>query len=314
MIDLANYLMYNSYKYFEDNIFNFRKNVYDESLRFMNIYDRREIVNKNRLKHFQTLVQFSCAKIEKDENIENVNNNNINNNSTNNNIINNNNDNNNARRPYYGIIITRPRELTRDDYINRSRRYMVARTNISYMGKKPKMKESKNEYSQTEIIIKKFNLIKEDKNVVNIFFKAKEKIKEKKIVEKENIHLDNNNNINKNNNIINEPKNNSVININITSNNNIIGKNNNKLLRSSQYNFNNKNLIKKEKIQIDAKKKEDIENEIKIENNNNKNLFGLKIRKSVDRYSHMNNNNNNNTKVKRTGYRLKSKGKIFNKK
>ena len=315
MIDLANYLMYNSYKYFEDNIFNFRKNVYDESLRFMNIYDRRETVNKNRLKHFQTLVQFSCAKIEKDENIENVNNNNINNNSTNNNIINNNNDNNNARRPYYGIIITRPRELTRDDYINRSRRYMVARTNISYMGKKPKMKESKNEYSQTEIIIKKFNLIKEDKNVVNIFFKAKEKIKEKKIVEKENIHLDNNNNININNNIINEPKNNSVININITSNNNIIGKNNNKLLRSSQYNFNNKNLIKKEKIQIDAKKKEDIENEIKIENNNNKNLFGLKIRKSVDRYSHMNNNNNNNnTKVKRTGYRLKSKGKIFNKK
>ena len=76
LIDLANYLMYNSYKYFEDNIFNFRKNVYDESLRFMNIYDRKETVNKNRLKHFQTLVQFSCAKIENDENIENNNANN----------------------------------------------------------------------------------------------------------------------------------------------------------------------------------------------------------------------------------------------
>jgi hypothetical protein len=88
MIDLANYLMYNSYKYFEDNIFNFRKNVYDESLRFMNIHDRRETVDKNRLKHFQTLVQFSCAKIENDENVQNINNNNINSNTPNN--INNN--------------------------------------------------------------------------------------------------------------------------------------------------------------------------------------------------------------------------------
>ena len=126
LIDLANYLMYNSYKYFEDNIFNFRKNVYDESLRFMNIYDRRETVNKNRLKHFQTLVQFSCAKIDKDNNLEN-NRNNMNNNSS---IINPGNNNNDNRRPYYGIIISRTREPTREDYINRSRRYMVAREHI----------------------------------------------------------------------------------------------------------------------------------------------------------------------------------------
>ena len=310
MIDLANYLMYNSYKYFEDNIFNFRKNVYDESLRFMNIYDRRETVNKNRLQHFQTLVQFSCAKIERDENIENINNNTNNNN--NNNIINNNeNNNNNVRRPYYGIIISRPRELTREDYINRSRRYMVGRTHIDIIARKPKKKESKNEYSQTETIVKKFKLIKEEKNVVNIFLKAEEKIKEKNIKEKENVHINNNNNININNNIINEPKNNSVININITSNNSIVGKNNNMLLRSSQFNFNNnnRNLIKKEKIQIDAKKKEDDEKEIKLDINN-KNTHNLRIRKSAERYSHL----NNNTKVKKTGYKLKSKGKIFNKK
>ena len=310
MIDLANYLMYNSYKYFEDNIFNFRKNVYDESLRFMNIYDRRETVNKNRLQHFQTLVQFSCAKIDKDENIENINNNTNNNN--NNNIINNNeNNNNNVRRPYYGIIISRPRELTREDYINRSRRYMVGRTHIDIIAHKPKKKESKSEYSQTETIVKKFKLIKEEKNVVNIFLKAIEKIKEKTIKEKENIHINNNNNININNNIINEPKNNSVININITSNNSIVGKNNNTLLRSSQFNFNNnnRNIIKKEKIQIDAKKKEDDEKEIKLDINN-KNTHNLRIRKSAERYSHL----NNNTKVKKTGYKLKSKGKIFNKK
>ena len=310
MIDLANYLMYNSYKYFEDNIFNFRKNVYDESLKFMNIYDRRETVNKNRLKHFQTLVQFSCAKIDKDENIENINNN-INNYSNNNIINNNENNNNNTRRPYYGIIITRPREPTRDDYINRSRRYMVARSHIDIIANKPKKKETKNEYSQTETIVKKFNLIKEEKKVINLFFKAEENIKENKNIEKENIHINNNNNININNNIINEPKNNSVININITNNSSKIGKSNNTLLRSSQFNFNkNRNVIKKEKIQIDAKKKEDDEKEIKLEINNNKNLNNHNTRKSVDRYSHF----NNNTKVKRTGYKLKSKGKIFNKK
>ena len=157
----------------------------------------------------------------------------------------------------------------------------------------------------------KFKLIKEEKNVVNIFLKAEEKIKEKIIKEKENVHINNNNNININNNIINEPKNNSVININITSNNSIVGKNNNTLLRSSQFNFNNnnRNLIKKEKIQIDAKKKEDDEKEIKL-GINNKNTNNLRIRKSAERYSHL----NNNTKLKKTGYKLKSKGKIFNKK
>ena len=102
-----------------------------------------------------------------------------------------------------------------------------------------------------------------------------------------------------------------MININITNNSSKIGKSNNTLLRSSQFNFNkNRNVIKKEKIQIDAKKKEDDEKEIKLEINNNKNLNNHNTRKSVDRYSHL----NNNTKVKRTGYKLKSKGKIFNKK
>ena len=313
MIDLANYLMYNSYKYFEDNIFNFRQNVYDESLRFMNIYDRRETVNKNRLKHFQTLVQFSCAKIEKDENIENVNNNINNNNDSNNN-------NNNIRRPYYGIIINRPREPTRQDYINRSRRYMVARIQFDIKAK-GNIKKGINQYSQTEPIIKIFDVIKKDKNVVNIFFKGEKKIKEIKeikeikIENKENIHLDNKNDNNNNNKIIIEPKNNSVININITSNNNIINKtkNNNILLRSSANNFNNnqnKNIIKKEKIQIDAKRKEEDDKEIKIQNtNNNKNTTALRLHKSVDRYSHM-----NNTKLKKGTYKLKSKGKIFNKK
>ena len=73
-------------------------------------------------------------------------------------------------------------------------------------------------------------------------------------------------------------------------------------------NINNKNIIKKEKIQIDAKKKEEDEKEIKIQNNI-KNTTGLRLHKSVDRYGHL-----NNTKGKRGGYKLKTKGKIFNKK
>ena len=300
LIDLANYLMYNSYKYFEDNIFNFRKNVYDESLRFMNIYDRKETVNKNRLKHFQTLVQFSCAKIENDENIEN------------NNANNQNNENNN-RRPLYGIFInSRPREPTVQDYITRSRRYMVAREHINIIAK-PNKNKNINEYSQTDSINKKFDIIKKEKKVCNIFFKAEPQKVEKILENKENILLESNNNINISNNIINEPKRNPIININITSNNNVINKNknNNILLRSSVNNFNNinnKNIIKKEKIQIDAKKKEEDEKEIKIQNNI-KNTTGLRLHKSVDRYGHL-----NNTKGKRGGYKLKTKGKIFNKK
>ena len=300
LIDLANYLMYNSYKYFEDNIFNFRKNVYDESLRFMNIYDRKETVNKNRLKHFQTLVQFSCAKIENDENIEN------------NNANNQNNENNN-RRPLYGIFInSRPREPTVQDYITRSRRYMVAREHINIIAK-PNKNKNINEYSQTDSINKKFDIIKKEKKVCNIFFKAEPQKVEKILENKENILLESNNNINISNNIINEPKRNPIININITSNNNVINKNknNNILLRSSVNNFNNinnKNIIKKEKIQIDAKKKEEDEKEIKIQNNT-KNTTGLRLHKSVDRYGHL-----NNTKGKRGGYKLKTKGKIFNKK
>ena len=243
MLDMANFLMYNSYKYFEDNIFNFRKNVYDESLRFMNIHDRRETVDKNRLKHFQTLVQFSCAKIENDENTQNISNNNNNNN----NNIDNNNDN---RRPIYGIFINRPREPTRQDYINRSRRYMVAREHIDIISNNSK--NTSNEYTQTDTIKKKFDNIKQSKKVVNLFIKASY---DKIIIDKKENNKINSNTINTNNN---EVKTN--VSSNIISKNN----NNNMLLKSTANNHNN--LIRREKIQIEAKKKEEDEKDL---NNNN---------------------------------------------
>jgi hypothetical protein len=270
----------------------------------MNIYDRKETVNKNRLKHFQTLVQFSCAKIETDENLENINNNGNSNNQNN----------ENNRRPLYGIIINRPREPTVQDHINRSRRYMVAREHIDIIAKPNKKKNINNninEYTQTELNIKKFDVIKKEKKVCNIFLKAeykKDNKVDKKLENKENSLLEINSKTN--NNILNEPKMNPIININITSNNNVINKtkNNNPLLRSSATNFNNnKSIIKKEKIQIDAKKKEEDEKEINIKNNI-KNTTGLKLHKSMERYGHL-----NNTKVKRGTYKLKSKGKLFKK-
>ena len=289
-IDLANYLMYKSYKYFEDNIFNFRKNVYDESLRFMNIHDRRETVNKNRLKHFQTLVQFSCAKIEKDENIQNIPVGNNNNYENNNNV---------NRRPIYGIFINRPREPSRQDYINRSRRYMVAREHIDIIANNNKKNIS--EYVQTEPIQNKFNKIKQDKKTINIFIKSSY---EKKIIVKkennENINL----NINKTNNneiIQNQNINNNFFNINV---NNIQQNKNNNLLRSAANNHTK--IIRKEKIQIEAKKKEEDPKEVNIRNDNNHNLN--KLHRSVDKYG-------NSTKTKKGTYRIaKSKGKIFKKK
>ena len=303
MIDLANYLMYNSYKYFEDNIFNFRKNVYDESLRFMNIHDRRETVNRNRLKHFQTLVQFSCAKIENDENIQNI----SNNNGDNNNIDNNNNNNN--RRPIYGIFISRPREPTRQDYINRSRRYMVAREHIDIISNETK--NTINQYAQTDNIIKKFENIKKVKKVININIKSSNnkiiikneniennnKIKLNKIINKNEIKININSNINSN-----------IININ--NNNNNIHNKNNILLRSTANNHNN--ITRKEKIQIDAKHIEEEEDEKEVKNkisNNNNHLNNVNVHKSVDRYR------SNNTRKKTGGYKIsKSKGKIFSKK
>ena len=104
---------------------------------------------------------------------------------------------------------------------------MVAREHINIISNNKK-KKYLSEYIQTEPIIKKFDVIKKEKQVITIFIKSEYKNIEKKIENKENIQKENIiiNNINK------EPKNNSIININITNNNNLLNKskNNNILL------------------------------------------------------------------------------------
>ena len=266
-IDIANYLMYDSYRYFENNIYNFRKNVFDESLRFMNVYDSLETVNKNRLKHFQTLSLFSCAKINKDENITNINNN-----------TNTTNDNN--RRPIYGIILTRPRELNRQDYINRSRRYMVARENISIIANKKEIERKRyfNEYVQTEEEgFKKLSIVKKNINILfkasydkNIINSKKETLKESKAVAINNSEVKND-------------------------------------LRRS----NNLNVSRKERIIIEARDKEvnkniEMNKAINIKNSNNLNKIIKNSNKNE--YSSISKSNDR-------GFRInKSKGKTFIKK
>ena len=270
-IDIANYLMYDSYKYFENNIYNFKKNLFDESIRFMNIYDSLETVNKNRLKHFQTLALFSCAKINKDENITNFNNNT--------NISNENNNNN--RRPIYGIILTRPRELNRQDYINRSRRYMVAREHISIIANKKEIERKRyfNEYVQTEDEgFKKLSVVKKN---ISIFYKAshdKKIINNKKEDLKESKEIIVNNSENKND------------------------------LKNS-----NLNASKKEKIIIEAKNKDKSKN---AETNN-----AINSRRNSNNFNKINKNNNKNVYASvpknhnNRGFKVnKSKGKIFTKK
>ena len=98
--------------------------------------------------------------------------------------------------------------------------------------------------------------------------------------------------------------------MNIT-NNNISQNKNNILIRSTANNHNN--IIRREKIQIEAKKKEEDEKEVQnnINNNsNNLNLNNINTHKSVDKTRH-----SNNLRNKRGGYKVsKSKGKIFSKK
>ena len=62
LTDMAYYLMNTSFNYYTDNSYLFRKHIYDESLRFMNIYDTSETVMKNRLAQYQNLTKYSILR------------------------------------------------------------------------------------------------------------------------------------------------------------------------------------------------------------------------------------------------------------
>ena len=170
-VDLSNYLMYSSYKSFEDNIYLFKKNLSDESLRFMNVNDSSERVIKARINYFQKLCKFSVLKTNKECDFMENNNSDFNNN---------NNSNQNNNRPQFGIILNlRSYQQTREEEIRnaiqRSRNYNIVNENFVIKNHKKKYK-------------KKFDVLIVDKikNIVQFLPKKKnEKIvinaKEKKI-------------------------------------------------------------------------------------------------------------------------------------
>ena len=157
LIDIGNYLMFQTFKFFEDNISLFRKNIQNESLRFMNVYDTPEVVSRNRLMHFQKLIKFSVLKNK--SNNDNERNNNDNNNSNNNNY--------NNGMPRFGILVNyrsfqRTREEERRNQMERARRYIINRENFEIISKvKNNNNDYKNNYYERNINV-------EDKNIQTI--------------------------------------------------------------------------------------------------------------------------------------------------
>ena len=183
LVDLGNYLMFQTYNFFEDNISLFRKNIQNESLRFMNIYDTPEVVSRNRLIHFQKLVKFSILKNKSNGDNER-----------------NDNQNNNNDRPRYGIMVNfrsfqQTREEERRNQMQRARRYMVGRENFQIISRRinyndinnNNSEESKsidndinkeNQYCQTDWYDEqKFRILLIDKNVNSFIMKGINKSK-----------------------------------------------------------------------------------------------------------------------------------------
>ena len=154
LIDISNYLMFQTFNFFEDNISLFRKNIQNESLRFMNVYDTPEVVSRNRLMHFQKLIKFSVLKNKSNNDNERNNNNNNNNNSNN-------------EMPRFGIMVNfrsfqRTREEERRNQMERARRYVVNRENFQIISKVKNNNEDKNNYYESKIDV-------EDKNIQTIY-------------------------------------------------------------------------------------------------------------------------------------------------
>ena len=146
LTDMAYYLMNTSFNYYTDNIYLFRKNIYDESLRFMNIYDTSETVMKNRLAQYQNLTKYSILRTSN-------NGNNAYSNSHSENV------------PRIGYIVNvhsyqRTREEEREEQMRRARRFIVGRENFTIEGKKKRMYDN-----GTQTTIKEKRMLDMDKGV-----------------------------------------------------------------------------------------------------------------------------------------------------
>ena len=146
LTDMAYYLMNTSFNYYTDNIYLFRKNIYDESLRFMNIYDTSETVMKNRLAQYQNLTKYSIRR-------------------TSNNGSNAYSNSHSENVPRIGYIVNvhsyqRTREEEREEQMRRARRFIVGRENFTIEGKKKRMYDN-----GTQTTIKEKRMLDMDKGV-----------------------------------------------------------------------------------------------------------------------------------------------------
>ena len=146
LTDMAYYLMNTSFNYYTDNIYLFRKNIYDESLRFMNIYDTSETVMKNRLAQYQNLTKYSILR-------------------TSNNGSNAYSNSHSENVPRIGYIVNvhsyqRTREEEREEQMRRARRFIVGRENFTIEGKKKRMYDN-----GTQTTIKEKRMLDMDKGV-----------------------------------------------------------------------------------------------------------------------------------------------------
>ena len=152
--DMAYYLMNTSFNYYTDNIYLFRKNIYDESLRFMNIYDTSETVMKNRLAQYQNLTKYSILR-------------------TNNNGTNVYSNRNNETVPRIGYIVNvhsyqRTREEEREEAMRRARRFIVGKEQFTIEGKGKKMYDNGTQTSN----IKEKRIFDMDKGVERFFIQG----------------------------------------------------------------------------------------------------------------------------------------------
>ena len=146
LTDMAYYLMNTSFNYYTDNIYLFRKNIYDESLRFMNIYDTSETVMKNRLAQYQNLTKYSILR-------------------TSNNGSNAYSNSHSENVPRIGYIVNvhsyqRTREEEREEQMRRARRFIVGRENFTIEGKKKRMYDN-----GTQTTLKEKRMLDMDKGV-----------------------------------------------------------------------------------------------------------------------------------------------------
>lgn len=143
LTDMSGYLMNTCYKYFTDNIFNFKLNIIEPSMRFMNIYDSNEVVTRNILKQYINLTKFSIITNKAPENQQQSD--------------------QVQQQPRIGYIVnihsfSRTREQEREEQRRRQLRYMITRTQFGFDSTNIKKTDSATQTEKSKPKISNFTI------------------------------------------------------------------------------------------------------------------------------------------------------------